>query len=161
MKKLLLIATLALSACAQLPGQNQYGYQDVGKTSIVEFGTVVSSRKVEITGKNTGAGALVGAAAGAGGGSYIGSGTGNVWATLGIALAGAIAGHMTEQALADHGGIEYIVSKDSGQTIGVVQNQKAEDIVFQKGQRVMVQTEGGYQRVLPAVDTSTKQETRP
>lgn len=74
----------------QRPSQNVYNYDEVGKSSAVSFGTVISSRQVDIIGKNTGAGAVVGAGAGAGAGSYAGSGSGEAWAIAGGALAGAI-----------------------------------------------------------------------
>lgn len=147
---ILLATTAILAGCAKQPGQNQYGYQDVGQTALVEFGTVVNAREVGITGRNTGAGALLGAGAGAGAGAYVGNGSGNAWAIAGGAIAGAVAGAAIEQAAADCTGIEYTITKENGQTVTIVQNQNKEDRVFQAGERVMVQTSGSYQRVLPA-----------
>lgn len=37
-------------ACSPV-GQNRYNYDEVGKAAVVEFGTVISSRPVDITGK--------------------------------------------------------------------------------------------------------------
>ncbi len=139
----------SLSACHQ-PGQNRYGYQDVGQTSVVQFGTVVSLRMVGITGQNTGIGAMAGAAGGALGGSYIGSGGGSIGGALAGALIAGVAGHMAEQAISDRTGIEYVITLRSGDTVTVVQNYVEGDPSIKAGQRVMVQTSGMYQRVLPA-----------
>lgn len=153
---LCLSAPVGLASCAQRPSQNVYNYDEVGKSSAVSFGTVVSSRIVDITGKNTGAGALVGAGAGAGAGSYVGSGSGDVWAIAGGALAGAIIGAATEQAAADRVGIEYIVTLESGVTLTVVQEMAKGEAGLPQGARVIVQNTGGYQRVLPAANLPTE-----
>lgn len=147
----LLLASLSasLSACHQ-PGQTRYGYQDVGQASAVHFGTVLSWRMVHITGQNTGTGAIAGAAGGALGGSYIGSGGGSLGGLLAGALIAGVAGHMAEQAISDHSGIEYVITLEKGDTITMVQNFVEGDPEIKTGQRVMVQVSGSYQRVLPA-----------
>ena len=152
MKTKLLLACLAfatLSGCAK-PGQNQYSHKDVGQSTLVEFGTVLAVRNVDIIGENTGVGALIGAGTGAGAGSYVGGGTGNVWAIAGGALIGGIAGAFAEQGISDGPGIEYAIIKENGQTVTIVQNKKDGDIMFPVGSRVLVQISGSYQRVLPA-----------
>lgn len=146
----LLIVSL-LTGCQQ-PGQNRYSYQDVGKNTEVVFGTVIKSREVDITGQNTGLGATAGAAGGALGGAYIGRGGGTLGAMLATAVVGGIAGHIAEQAISDHKGIEYIVTEENGKTVTIVQNKIEGEEILKKGSRVMVQTSGQYQRVLPADD---------
>ncbi len=155
MKKIIsIILCLSLAACQQ-PGQNQYGFADVGKATNVEFGTVISMKQVSITGRNTGAGALVGGAAGMGAGSYIGRGSGQAWGQGGGLLLGLIAGAVAEQAISDRKGIEYIITFTDGQTRTIVQNIVDGDAAIAVGQRVMVQTQGQYQRVMPATDLPT------
>ncbi len=144
----LLLAT-CLSACAKSPDQNRYNYNEVGQSVVAEFATVVTVKEVDITGRNTGAGALAGAAAGAGGGSYMGNGSGSAWAAAGGAIAGAAIGMAAEQALADHKGYEYIVVTEDKKTKTIVQNQSPTDRVFNAGERVLLQTKGTYQRLLP------------
>lgn len=146
----LLCGLLMLAGCAVQDGQSQYSYKDVGQSTLTDFATVIAVREVGITGENTGAGALVGAGVGAGAGSYAGSGSGDAWAIAGGALAGAVIGSMAEQAAANRKGYEYVLTKENGQTITIVQNQNPEDRILQPGERVMVQTSGSYQRVLPA-----------
>lgn len=141
-----------LAACTEPLGQNQYSYKEVGQSVIVEFATVVAVKEVGITGRNTGAGALAGAAAGAGAGSYAGNGSGEAWAMAGGALVGAVAGAALEQEMANSKGYEYVVITEEGKTKTIVQNQTEKDQVFKKGERVMVQTKGTYQRVLSASD---------
>lgn len=138
---------MALGGCAT-QGQSRYSYKDVGRASEVAFGTVLSSRQVDITGQNTGAGAVVGGTAGGLAMSNVGSGTGNVAAILGGALVGAVAGAVIEQAAADRVGIEYVLILANGKTITVVQEQDEGDEIFAPGAPVMIQTSGSYQRVL-------------
>lgn len=145
-----LSVVLLLCGCAKQDGLSQYNYNDVGQSTLVEFGTIVNAREVGITGQNSGAGALVGAGVGAGAGSYAGGGSGTAWAMVGGALAGAAIGAIAEQSAADSKGMEYTVTKENGQTITVVQNMNKEDRILQSGERVMVQISGSYQRVLPA-----------
>lgn len=147
---------LLLSACAKPSGQSQYQAGEVGKSTLIEFGTIITSREVGITGKNSGTGALMGAGVGAGAGSYAGGGSGQIWTTLGGALVGAAAGAASEQALADSKGVEYVITTEKGKTLSVAQNVNKEDRVLQPGQRVMVQTSGSYQRVLPADSLPTE-----
>lgn len=150
MKKLLLtLPLLALVAC-QHPSQNRYGANDVGLNAAVAFGTVVSRRDVDITGNNSGAGALVGATAGAYGGSYVGSGSGSLGAALAGLVIGAAVGAAAEQAMQDRHGVEYVVTLETGETQSIAQNVAADDAPINVGDRVMVQTSGSYRRVLPA-----------
>lgn len=150
------VLAVGLAACAQRPSQNVYNYDEVGKSTAVSFGTVVSSRQVDITGQNTGAGALIGAGVGAGAGSYAGSGSGSIWTAAAGALVGAAVGAAAEQAAADRTGIEYIVVLESGVTMTVVQDIGKNDVVIPEGSRVIVQNSGGYQRVLPASNLPTE-----
>lgn len=145
-----LCAAILLVGCAKQAGQNQYGFADVGQSTLVEFGTVLDAREVGITGRNSGLGATVGAAAGAGGGAYVGNGSGTAWAVAGGAIAGAMVGAAAEQAMADSKGVEYTVITESGRTMTIVQNMNKEDRMLRNGERVMVQISGSYQRVLPA-----------
>ncbi len=153
---LVLCGFLAVAGCAAQDGQNQYSYKDVGQSTLTDFATVISVREVGITGENTGVGGLVGAGVGAGAGSYAGSGSGEAWAIAGGALAGAIIGAAAEQAAADRTGYEYVLTKENGQTITIVQNQNKGDRLLAPGERVMVQTSGSYQRVLPAAGLPTQ-----
>lgn len=145
-----------LGGCARNQSQNVYRYDEVGQATAVSFGTVISSRQVDIVGKNTGAGALVGAAAGAGAGSYIGNGSGSAWAAGAGLLIGAVAGAAAEQAAADRTGIEYVVTLETGVTLTVTQDIGKGEVVIPSGTRVMVQNTGGYQRVLPATNLPTE-----
>jgi outer membrane lipoprotein SlyB len=155
MKRISIILLACLTACTQ-PGQNRYGYQDVGRNTIVEFGTVISEREVDITGQNTGLGATAGALGGGLGGAYIGQGGGSLGAMLAGAVIAGVAGHMAEQAVSDHKGIEYVITTEKGATMTLVQNLNKDEAPIKPGHRVMVQTGGAYQRVLPADDLPTK-----
>lgn len=150
-----MLCILGLGAC-QRPGQNVYSYSEVGKASLVNFGTVVAVRDVDVQGKNTGAGALAGAAGGGIAGSQIGSGGGNAAATLAGVVIGGVAGAVAEQAMANRKAVEYTVTLETGATITVVQDHNEGERVIKPGDRVMVQVSGGTQRVLPADQLPTQ-----
>ncbi len=152
MRKQLFLIPFLLTGCARNLGQNHYNYNEVGQSTIVEYATIVKTKEVDITGRNTGAGALAGGTAGGVAGYQVGNGNGQLAATLGGVLIGAVAGNMAEQAAADQKGYEYTVVTESKKTKTIVQYQNKEDIIFKKGDPVMVQTTGTYQRVLQADD---------
>lgn len=158
-----LIAVLLLAGCAKPNSQNQYSENDVGQVADTYFGTVVSLREVDITGKNTGTGALAGAVAGgAASNYYTGHGNGKILTTAAGAIAGGALGYVGEQALADHKGIEYTIKKDNGKIITVVQNKVEGAAVFKPGAYVMVQKikgKGHYDRVMAA--NGVAPETQP
>lgn len=143
------VALTLLTAC-QHPGQNQYSYQDVGKVTRVMFGTIVSHRPVQITGQNHGVGATTGALGGTLAGSYVGGGGGSLGAMLAGALIAGVAGHMAEQAVSDYRGVEFVVALENSEILTVVQTAEPAIAGIREGDRVMVQTSGQYQRILPA-----------
>ena len=150
MKKFLcLLAVLVLAGC-ETPSQNVYDYREAGRSVIVQFGTVVDVREVKIKGPNTGAGAGVGAVAGATAGANVGSGDGQVAGALVGVVAGAVAGAMAEQAMQDKVGREFTIVTEKGKTLTIVQYFKKDEPIIKVNERVMVQTSGSYQRVLPA-----------
>jgi outer membrane lipoprotein SlyB len=151
MKKFLISCTLLLSLTAcETPGQNVYDFREAGQSVLVEFGTVVDVNPIKIKGPNSGVGAGVGAVAGAGAGSQVGNGNGAIAAAIGGAVIGAIAGGVAEQAMADKTGLVYTIVTEHGKTITIPQYFKKDEPVIKNGARVMVQTSGSYQRVLPA-----------
>lgn len=154
--KILIAPTLSLFilGCSH-PGQNTYSYSEVGKSSLVNFGTVISVREVAVQGQNTGAGAMVGGAGGGIAGSQIGHGGGSAAAALGGVVVGAVIGAVAEQALANRKATEYIVTLETGATLTVVQDHNEGEQAINPGDRVIVQMSGGTQRVLPASQLPT------
>lgn len=153
MKPSLLFISLALALVlggCQRPGQNVYNYNEVGRSSLINFATILAVREVSIRGKNTGLGAGVGAAAGGIAGSGMGRGSGRVGAVLAGAVVGGVIGALAEQAAADRMALEYTLILESGVTMTVVQDRNQGERVFKPGDRVMLQVSGGTQRVLPA-----------
>lgn len=155
-----LVVVLAIAGCVKGAGQNTYLAEEVGVSRVVQFATVIQSRYVDITGKNSGVGAMGGAALGAGSGGYIGQGSGSAWAMAGGAIIGAAAGAMAEQRQIDRRGVEYILTQENGRTVTLVQEVAEGERVFKSGERVMIQTSGSYQRVIPA-DTMPTSIPRP
>ncbi|WP_207261738.1 hypothetical protein [Desulfovibrio sp. Huiquan2017] len=146
-----LAALVLISLCAcQYSTQTRYNYSEVGQVQVVQFGTVVAVRDIDIYGENSGATALAGAA----GGAALGAGTGNGFSSVAGGVAGAAAGAALgsglEQAIRRRGGVEYTVVLQNGKTITVAQNVSEKDTILEINDRVMVQINGQYQRVLPA-----------
>jgi len=152
MKKfaLVLFAPLFLLSACETPSQNVYDYREAGQSVIVQFGTVVDVRPIKIKGPNSGAGAVAGGVAGAAVGSQVGQGDGAAVAAIGGLVVGAVAGAMAEQALQDKTGLDFTVVLENGKTITSSQYFKKDEPLIKTGDRVMVQTSGSYQRVLPA-----------
>jgi outer membrane lipoprotein SlyB len=147
-----LLAATMLAGCVANPSQNRYSYKEVGQSAVLDFATVVSVRPIDIQGKNTGAGAVAGGTAGALGANGIGEGNGQAAAMIGGAVIGAIAGGVIEQQLANQKGYLYIVVTEHKDTKRITQYQNPDDVVFRKGDRVMIETKGTYQRLLPTDD---------
>tara|TARA_Y100000294_G_scaffold110108_1_gene102113 strand:- start:610 stop:1125 length:516 start_codon:yes stop_codon:yes gene_type:complete len=155
MKILTLISVLLLIGC-DFSTQTRYKYSEVGQIQVVNFGTVVALRDIDIIAETTLAGGILGAGGGAVGGAEIGSGTGSIAAAgIGIVV-GALVGSALEQAIRNRGGVEYTVVLENGKTLTVSQNVSPQDTIHHVGDRVMVQINGNYQRVLPANALPTK-----
>ena len=161
-----LAVAAALSACQPDPhdAQNLYSRSDVGKSVKIVFGKILSKRRVQIkpddANATSGLGAGAGLAAGGIGGSTIGNGGGSAAAAIGGAVLGAIIGNTVEKNINTHlykDGFEYIIARDDGATVSVVQNVEKDDAPLEVGERVMVQIKGisgkgTYMRILPAGD---------
>jgi outer membrane lipoprotein SlyB len=154
---LLVFVTTFLSAC-NFSTQSRYNYSEVGKIQVVKFGTVVKLRDIDIVARTSPLGAMAGGAAGAVGGAQIGSGSGSVAGAIGGAVGGMLVGAALEQAIRNRGGVEYTVVLENGKTLTVAQNISEKDVIHKIGDRVIVQINGQYQRVLPANDLPTEIE---
>ncbi len=151
MKHLFVVPVLLLAACAPNQGQNRYNQAEVGQQTELEYGKVLAVKSVAITGENKGIGSAAGMAAGMTAGYQFGNGNGQLAGLIAGAIIGGIAGHIAEQEAIEQVGYEYIIKIDgSKKPRSIVQYQNKDDIVFKKGDKVMVQTTGSYQRVMSA-----------
>jgi outer membrane lipoprotein SlyB len=150
------LAAILIMACTPRNSLMQYSEGDVGISTLVEFGTIVSVRRIHIRGEQSGTGAAIGGLSGAATGSVIGSGQGNTAAIIGGAAVGIAAGMLTEKLIKDRDGIEYTVTKENGVTLTIAQNVVGDEPILNTGQRVMVQSSGSYQRVIPADQLPTQ-----
>jgi outer membrane lipoprotein SlyB len=158
LQKLLVLTFVLLIAGCNFSTQTRYNYEEVGKIQVVNFGTVVAIRDIDIIAQTSPAGGIVGGVGGAIGGSKIGSGTGSIAGGVAGAVAGAVVGSALEQAIRNRGGVEYTVTLQNGKTLTVAQNVSPKDTIHKIGDRVMVQINGKYQRVLPANNLPTEIE---
>lgn len=138
----------AISGCTPKVGGSDFKASGAQQAYTVEFGTVVSSRTVQINdgGTNTAIGAVGGGVLGGVIGNMFGGGNGRTLATIGGALAGAAGGGLAGQTIGNQQGVEVTVSLDNGANIVVVQGA---DMAFSPGQRVRVTKGGGATRVSP------------
>jgi outer membrane lipoprotein SlyB len=151
MKKLFIIPILLMTACAPNQGQNRYNQYEVGQQTELDYGKILAVKAVAITGENTKLGMSAGIAAGSVAGYQVGNGNGQIAGLIAGAIIGGIAGHLAEQELAEQQGYEYIIKIDGEKKPrSIVQYQNANDVVFKKGDKVMIQSTGSYQRVVSA-----------
>jgi len=147
------IFLLLLYSCS-FSTQSRYNYSEVGKIQVANYGTVVKVRDIDIVSNTSVAGGLIGGV----GGLQVGSGGGQVVAGVTGAVGGALVGSALEQAIRNRGGVEYTVVLRNGKTLTVAQNISEKDVLLKKGDRVIVQINSEYQRVLPANDLPTEIE---
>lgn len=149
MKPIYLLPIAMLTACAPMQGQNRYNQAEIGQQTELDYGKVLSVKQVAITGQNSGVGSAAGMAAGSAAGYQFGNGNGQLAGLVAGMIVGGIVGHLAEQEAREQVGYEYIIKIDGAKKPrSIVQYQNAGDIVFKKGDRVMVQTTGSYQRVI-------------
>ncbi|MEI7256397.1 glycine zipper 2TM domain-containing protein [Dickeya dadantii] len=154
MMKRFLVITLAgitLAGCANtstLSG-DVYSASEAKQVQTVTYGTVVSTRPVQIqAGEDSNViGTLGGAVLGGLVGNTVGRGTGRNLATAAGAVAGGVAGNSIEGAVNRVQGVELEIRKDDGSTIMVVQKQG--DTKFYAGQRVAMASNGRSINVSP------------
>lgn len=127
---------IALGACAPTNTGGTYSNNQLGNTSSVETGTIVSMREVNVEGSNTGIGTVAGAGAGAVAGSALGKKTRtNILGAIGGAVLGGIIGHGVEDIATRGKATEFVVQRADGSTFAVVQTNEDN---LQTGERVLV-----------------------
>lgn len=130
------VMALSLSACEATNTGKTYSQKQLGNTSSVESGTIVSSREVNVAGSNTGVGTVVGAGAGAVAGSALGHKTRtNILGAIGGAVLGGIIGHGVEDIATRGKATEFVVQRADGSTFAVVQTNEDN---LQPGERVLI-----------------------
>jgi outer membrane lipoprotein SlyB len=126
---------LAVPACGPSNTGSTFASRDLGRAAYVSYGTIVSSRPLQVAG-SSGVGTLAGAAAGATAGSFIGGDTrSNILAGLGGAIVGGIAGGAIERSATGGTATEFVVREDRGVDIAVVQTNEEG---LQTGDRVAI-----------------------
>jgi len=137
---------LLVTGCQSNLGGNVYSRDDARQAQIVQMGTIVALRPVEIEGTKTPIGSGAGAAIGGIGGSGLGGGRGSlVMAVIG-AVAGGLLGAAAEEGLTRVQGVEITVREDDGKMRAYVQQVEKNEI-FRVGDRVRIMTVGGNSRV--------------
>ena len=142
---LALLALLAAAACSPTYSPDDYATRAVQQTNRVDQGVIVGQRRVMVTAEGT-----TGAAAGAAAGGIVGAQTpgGNMASAIGGvggALIGGLLGTATERVAGDTTAVEYIVRKENGDLLSVVQRDR---VPLQVGERVLV-IGGAQARIVP------------
>lgn len=141
-----LLAFALLAGCQRNVSPDTYSIGSVGQVNRATRAVVISARAVNISGTQSGLGAMTGAAAGGIGGSQIGRGGGAAAAVLAGVVIGGIAGAMAEEAATGQLGTEYVVSTENGLLMTLVQGPTP---YFPMGQKVLV-IYGGQSRLVAA-----------
>lgn len=145
----IMLASLIMAGCTASPySGNVYTGSQAKTAQSVKFGTVVSTRPVEISGGGgaISVGSVGGAVLGGFAGNTVGGGSGRLLATAGGAILGGLAGSAVEKGVSKDHGVEIVVKLDSGETIAVVQSA---DMYFSPGQKVRLVGSGNNIRVTP------------
>ena len=157
-KLFLVFAVLALLTACEFAAQSRYKYSEVGQIQNAEFGTVIGVRDIDIIAETSSSGGIIGGVAGGVVGAGMGGGSGSLVTLVAGAVVGAQAFSALEQAVRNRGGIEYIVVLRNGKTITVAQNVAPKDVIHNINDRVLVQINGEYHRVLAANKLPTEIE---
>lgn len=143
-----LITTASLTGCATPVGGRDYYADQTRMVGVIEEGTVLQVRRVEIHNRTDGynqyGGGAIGAAIGGLIGSRVGNGNASYIAAAVGGLIGGAAGTMGQNALGSQTGIEVDLRLDNGQRIFVTQGA---DSSFAPGQRVRVMASSGVYRI--------------
>ena len=142
MKKSMLAATImmgfAVVGCANkdIYSGNVYTGDQAKEARSISYGTIVSTREVQIQAPNQGViGTVGGGAIGGVLGSGVGGGTGQAIATAVGAVAGAVIGNTVEQKASQVTSLELVIRKDESKEIVVV---KKSDATLVPGARVRI-----------------------
>lgn len=135
---------VGVSGCADDKANTTYSNYDLGATGRVELGTIVDMTPVTTSGSH-GIGTLAGAGAGAAAGSMIGGNTAvNIIGGIGGALIGGMIGSATEGALTSTDAYEFVVRKENGSLLSLVQTN---ELSLRPGDKVLLANINGTTRI--------------
>ena len=146
MKKLFfaLLIACGLTACGIGNTNTTYSRSAIGQQGAVSYGTIISMAVINTAGTKS-IGTVGGAVAGGAAGSMIGGNTAvNIIGGVGGAILGGMVGSATEQALTRDTAMEFIVQKQNGQVIAIVQSN---ELNLRVGDPVMLISTGGTTRI--------------
>ncbi|OPZ79164.1 MAG: Outer membrane lipoprotein pcp precursor [Alphaproteobacteria bacterium ADurb.Bin438] len=137
MKYVMMMTLALLMGCTGLGTTNTtYSRNEVGTESTVEYGVIVAIDPVTVEEEDTGVGTLAGAGLGAVAGSMLGGGTrSNLAGGIVGGLAGGIAGRQTEKAIMKGTSYRFMVEKDNGKTVSIIQSNEKN---FNIGDNVLI-----------------------
>lgn len=145
------VSTLSLTACGIGDTNTTYNRADIGRQGKVSIGKIISMMQIDIEGSNElggTVGAGVGGLAGAIGGNMFGGGRGKALMTLAGgtigALAGASVGAKAEQSITSDTAFEFIIQKNDGSMINIVQTN---ELGLKPGDNVVIVENGNTTRI--------------
>ncbi len=152
MKKIIcvLLCLCCLTACGLGNTNTTYEHYQVGSQGVVEIGRIISMVPVQVQGSSS-VGTLAGAGMGAAAGSMIGGNTAvNIIGGVAGAVVGGMVGSATEKAVTKDTAYEFIIQKNNGQTISVVQTN---ELHLRVGDNVLVNRIDGTTKIRPLYST--------
>ncbi len=129
------VAALAVSGCVSSQSGTTFSRSEAITAQRTYWGEIISVSEGKIEGTKSGLGAVAGGVLGGVSGRAVGGGSGKNIATVGLALAGAAAGAMAEDAITSQRAYSLSVKLDDGRVFTIVQNANTAFVV---GQRVKV-----------------------
>ncbi len=154
MKKIwiVLLSAFYLSACGIGNTNTTYQSYQVGSQGVVETGRIISMTPVKVEGDSA-IGTLAGAGMGAAAGSMIGGNTAvNIIGGVAGAVVGGVVGSATEKAITQDTAYEFIIQKNNGQMISVVQTN---ELNLRPGDQVLINRINGTTKIRSRLNNGT------
>ncbi len=146
----LILFSIGLAGCADNYANTSYSNYDLGAQGPVQLGKIIQMTPVQTTGSSS-VGTLAGAGAGAAAGSMIGGNTAvNIIGGIGGALLGGMVGSASERALTSTHAYEFIIQRQNGTYISVVQTN---ELALRPGDNVWISTVNGTTRIRSRANT--------
>ena len=140
-----LSAALLAGACAPSHTGTTYSPGEMQREGTVGGGRIIGVGPANVAGTPSGIGTIGGGVAGAVVGSSIGKGkTAGILGGVAGAIGGALLGNAIEQGVSRGEGTEFVIQRDDGSTMTVVQTNEDN---LQTGDRVLIVQSGSKTRI--------------
>jgi len=134
-----------LGACGPSNTGTTVSPGEMQRAGTIGGGRIIGVQDVGVAGTTSGIGTIGGGVAGAVVGSSVAHGRMGVLAGVAGAIGGALLGNAIERSATSGSGTQFVVQRDDGQTMTVVQTNEQN---LQTGDRVVIVDQGGKTRLM-------------